>query len=62
MLSETEREAIVGSLENERQARFSGRGFRLESGSWLVASELVEESGIAGQDDGEKLAGVEVGC
>ena len=28
----------------------------------LVASELVEEPGIAGEDDGEKLAGVEVGA
>jgi len=28
----------------------------------LVASELVEESGIAGEDDGEKLSGVEVGA
>jgi hypothetical protein len=50
--------------------KFGGRqGFERESGAnaarkgkEVVASELVEESRIAGENDGEKLPGVEVGA
>ena len=47
MLSETERESIVGSLENERQVRFSGRGAMLDGKREVLVASSEVEIGVA---------------